>query len=60
MGTLHIEIRKLEQRLFEAGLKQKACVRCLEMANAMGRIEDNIQEHTERNVAAYVARGRPT
>jgi hypothetical protein len=60
MGTLHIEIQKLEQRLFEAGLKQKACVRRLEMANVMGRIEDEIQEHTERNVAAYVARGCPT
>jgi hypothetical protein len=64
MGTLHIEIKKLEQRLFEAGLKQKASVRRLELANAMGRIEDEIQEHTERevarNVAAFVARGRST
>jgi hypothetical protein len=64
MGTLHIEIKKLEQRLFEAGLKQKASVRRLEMANAMGWIEDDIQEYTERevarNVAAFVARGCST
>jgi hypothetical protein len=64
MGTLHVEIKKLEQRLFEAGLKQKASVRRLELANAMGRIEDEIQEHTEqevaRNVAAFVARGCST
>jgi hypothetical protein len=64
MGTLHIEIKKLEQRLFEAGLKQKACVRRLEMANAMGRVEDEIQEHMERevarNVAAFVACGHST
>jgi hypothetical protein len=64
MAMLHIEIKKLEQRLFEAGLKQKASVRRLELANAMGRIEDEIQEHTERevvrNVAAFVARGRST
>jgi hypothetical protein len=64
MGTLHVEIKKLEQRLFEAGLKQKASVRHLELANAMGQIEDEIQEHTEqevaRNVAAFVARGCST
>jgi hypothetical protein len=64
MGTLHIEIKKLEQRLFEAGLKQKASVCRLEMANAMGQIEDEIQEYTERevtrNIAAFVARGCST
>jgi hypothetical protein len=60
MGMLHVEIRKLEQRLFEARSKQKACVRRLEMANVMGRVEDDIQEHTERNIAAFVARGCST
>jgi hypothetical protein len=64
MGTLHVEIKKLEQRLFKAGLKQKASVRRLELANTMGQIKDEIQEHTERevarNVAAFVARGRST
>jgi hypothetical protein len=63
-GTLHIEIKKLEQRLFEAGSKKKVSVCCLEMANAMGRIKDDIQEHTEReitrNIAAFVAHGRST
>jgi hypothetical protein len=64
MGTLHLEIKKLEQRLFEAGLKQKASLRRLEMANTMGRLEDEIQEYTDRevrrDVAAFVARGRST
>jgi hypothetical protein len=32
MATLHIKIKKLEQRLFEAGLKQKASVHRLEIS----------------------------
>jgi hypothetical protein len=53
-----IALKKVEDRIFEAGQARQASQRQLELANAMGRIEMHMNESVERDVAAFVARGR--
>jgi hypothetical protein len=57
-----IALKKLEDRIFEAGQIRQASQRRLEMANAMEQIEKQMNESVEHDVAAFVAcgRGRPT
>src|SRR5579859_6926628 len=60
MSEIDEDIKKLENRLWEMGHMQRDSLRRLELANARGRIQDNLIEQVAEEVHESVRRGCPT